>query len=290
MADKCSGRRVRTVRTARLPLGLGLGGALLVASLLQACGGDAGASDVAAAMACAFANCKDSPDVSVSDISASYEVVQEGTRVTAKSALGYRYNLVTAVRLRGADSLVASVGAQSRSMTATDPTFGFFAASFDAQPATPTVSVDFIRGAQVERSTVTLPKAFVLLNPLGPATLPLSAGQLLVDVSAPPDEPVTVYASGNCSRLDGTSAAYTGGLGISVQLVGALGSGSRYRVGAPAFDAAVNTAGAAKVTHCDLTVKWQRVIEGSSAAGLHPHSRIVGITQQSMTLHYDAQS
>lgn len=284
MADKNSGRFRPAVRTTRQPLRLA--GALFMAGLLHGCGG--GGSDAAEAMACAFANCKDSPDVSVSDISASYEVVQDGARVTATSALGYRYNLATVVRLRGSDSLVAGTGAQSRQMVATEPTLGSFAASFDAQPATPTVSVDFIRGAQLERSTVTLPKAFVLLNPLGHVTLPLSAGQLLVDVSAPPDEPVTVYASGNCSRSDGTSVSYGSSLGGSVQFVGAVGSGSRYRLDAAAFDFAINIAGAAKVTQCDLTLKWQRVIEGSSAAGLHPHSRIVGITQQLMTLHYDA--
>lgn len=284
MADKDSGRFGLAVRTARPPLRLAC--ALVVVSLLHGCGGG-GANDIAEAMGCAFANCKDSPDVSASDIAASYEVVQEGTRVTVTSTLGYRYNLVTVVRLRGGDSLIANAGTQSVQMLATDSTLWHCAASFDAQPATPTLSVDFIRGAQVERSTVTLPKAFVLLNPPGPVTLPLSAGQLLVDVSAPPDEPVTVAASGNCSRADGTSVAYGGNLS-AVQFLSANGSGSRYRVDTAALDAALNAPGAAKVTQCDLNLKWQRVIQGSSPAGLHSNSRILGITQQLMTLHYNA--
>jgi len=289
MTHKDSGRLQPAARTTRLPLRLA--SALFAMTWLHGCGGgDGGASDMATAMACAFANCKDSPEVVASDIAASYEVVQEGTRVSVTSTLGYRYNLVTVVRLRGGDALVASAGTQSRQMVATDPLLVNFTASFEAQPATPTLSVDFIRGTQVERSTVTLPKAFVLLNPLGPVTLPLSAGQLLVDVSAPPAEPVTVNASGTCSRTDGTSVAYNSGLMGAVQLVGAMGSGSRYRVDAAALDVAINATGAAKVTQCDLTLKWQRVIEGSSPAGLHPNSKILGITQQPMALHYDAMS
>jgi hypothetical protein len=250
--------------------------------------------DVAEAIACTYANCKDSPDVSVADLSASYEVIQDGSHITATSIMGYRYNLVTLVRLRGGDSLAASTGAQSRQMLPTNSLLASFATSFDGQPAGSTVSVDFRRGTQVERSTVTLPRAFVLLDPLGPVTLRLSAGQLLVDVSATPDEPLTVNSSGTCWLADGTTK--TVGNVVYGRFVSAVGSGSRYRVDTPALDASVNLPApmpgetVQKVTRCDLNLEWRRTVDGTPAAGMHPSSRIMGVTRQSMTVHYDALS
>jgi len=68
-------------------------------------------------------------------------------------------------------------------------------------------------------------------------------------------------------------------------------------VDTPTLDAAVNTQGVrselatqSKVTQCDLSLSWRREIVGTSAAGMHPSSRITGSTRQPMTLHYDALS
>jgi hypothetical protein len=295
MSQNGSEQGTSAVRTARQTPSkrLKLAVALSAMGVLHACGGGT-AEDVAEAIGCTFANCKDSPDVSVADLSASYEVIQDGSHITANSILGYRYNLVTLVRLRGGDSLTANTGALSKPMLPIDSLLASFTTSFDGQAAASTVSVDFRRGTQVERSTVTLPRAFVLLNPLGPVTLPLSAGQLLVDVSAAPDEPLTVKSSGTCWRADGTTKTVSNP--VYGQFVSANGSGSRYRVDTPTLDAAVNLPApmpgetVQKVTRCDLILEWRRTVEGTPAAGMHPSSRIQGVTRQSMTVHYDALS
>ena len=45
-----------------------------------------------------------------------------------------------------------------------------------------------------------------------------------------------------------------------------------------------------KVATCDLQVAWRDTVIGTLSPGLHPFGIIVGLTQQTMTLHYDARS
>src|SRR4051812_5232615 len=97
------GRRLRCVmRGSRKTLTTSC--AVFALATFSGCGG--GGADVPSdGFECLFANCKDSPDVAVADINGTYEVVQEGARITATSTLGYRSNLLGFVRLGGSDSL-----------------------------------------------------------------------------------------------------------------------------------------------------------------------------------------
>ncbi|HJV94720.1 MAG TPA: hypothetical protein VJ608_01735 [Albitalea sp.] len=232
----------------------------------------------------------------LADISPNYELVQEGGRVSVSASLGYRYNLATAVRLSGTDSMTLVSGVQSVALAATDEMRLSYAAFLDGQAPTPTVAVDFVRAGTAHRSTVTIPAAFTITSPTGPANLTLSAGQLLVEVSTLASELLVTRADGSCVRTD-DSRFDVHGISAAAGLVGAVPAGSSYRVDAPTLDANlgyVSTAGgsvtAAKVASCDLTVTWRRETRGTAAATMHPFGHILGVTLQRMSLHYDAMS
>jgi len=262
-----------------------------LAAGLAACGGSS--DEEGTAIVCVFTNCKESPDVALADISPRYEVSQEGSRVTVSGNLGYRYNVLTVVRIGGTDDLTTTSGTQTRRVDATDDTRLLYATSLDGQGQNPTVSVDFVRSGLANRSTVTLPATFTIVSPTGPVSLALSAGQLLVDVSVPATETLVVHADGSCLRADGT-AFNVKALSAPASLVTAVPGGSRYRIDTPDLSALLDAnsisdgSSQAQVASCELQLGWQRQQYGTSPASMHPSGYILGMALQRMNVHYDA--
>jgi hypothetical protein len=277
------------------------GWSLLASSLaLAACGGGGDFDDLGTDIACAFVNCKESEAVAVSDISPRYEVSQSGSRVSAHASLGYRSNLITVVRLGGADTLTMEIGSMQRRMQPTDES-RFDSASFlDNQPATPTVAITFSRGGQPQRSTVTLPATFSVLSPVGPVTLAKSAGQLLVQVSTPPVETLATRLSGTCTRSDASGNFAVSANMFGAALLGPAPQGTSYRIDTLALDAAVNALGIPAntpdpaalpdVVSCELQITFRRELRGASAPGMHDSGTIVGVTQQAIAVSYRAMN
>jgi hypothetical protein len=271
---------------------------MTLATVLAACalasgcgGGDDGPDN---GFDCLFANCKNSQDIQVSDLSAGYEVTQEGTRVTAVSSMGYRYNLLTVVRVTGGDTLTLSSGAQSREMRPTDSTWWHDSASLGSMGESPTVSVDFRRGTQTERSTVTLPKVFGIVSPAGAVVLKHSDGQLQATLTTLPTDRLVTRMNGTCSRADGTQFP------VDITLLPAYQSqqpnGSLYRIGVAALDSEISfenqqtkPANLSPVERCDATLQWRSEVIGTKPAGMHPFSSIIGVTKQAMPLTYLVQ-
>lgn len=266
---------------------------LAAAAITSACGGGGG-EEPATDLECVFANCKNSLDIQVSDLSAGYEITQEGTRVTAVSTMGYRYNLLTVVRVTGGDTLTLSSGAQSREMHPTDASWWHASTSLDGLGQSPTVSVDFRRGTQVERSTVTLPRVFSIVSPVGAVELKHSAGQLLATLTTLPTDQLVTWVEGSCRRTDGTQFP------IKTQFhpayLSAQPAGGLYRIGGSELDSSISLANRqaqpdnlSPVERCDVTLLWRSEVYGTTPAGLHPSSSIVGVTKQAMPLTYLVQ-
>lgn len=267
---------------------------LAAAAIASACGGGGGGEEPTNDLDCIFANCKNSLDIKVSDLSASYEITQEGTRVTAVSSMGYRYNLLTVVRVTGGDKLTLSSGAQSREMHPTDANWWHTSTSLDGLGESPTVSVDFQRGTQVERSTVTMPKVFSIVSPAGAVVLKRSAGQLMVTLTTLPADHLVTWVDGNCNRADGTQFAVK--TLVTPAYVSAQPTGGLYRIDVAALDSVISLnnqqaqpTNLSPVDRCDFTLQWRSEVHGTKPAGLHPSSSIVGVTKQVMPLTYLVQ-
>src|SRR6185369_15808716 len=122
--------------------------------------------------------------------------------------------------------LAMEIGAERQPLRATDDTRMVFAGALDSQPPTPTVTVVVTRGGVQQRSSVTVPAAFSVLSPVGPATLHKSAGQLLVQVSVPATDPVSFATTGTCTRGDLNGNFDVSGISVPALLVGAVPNGS----------------------------------------------------------------
>ncbi|RQP26231.1 hypothetical protein DZC73_04140 [Albitalea terrae] len=265
---------------------------LAACAVASACGGGDDGPDTG--FDCLFANCKNSQDIQVSDLSARYEVTQEGTRVTAVSSVGYRYNLLTVVRVTGGDTLTLSSGVQSREMHPTDASWWHASASLDGLGESPTVSVDFKRGTQVERGTVTLPKVFSIVSPTGAVVLKHSDGQLLATLTTLASDHLVTQVNGNCRRADGTQFPINTTLTPAYQ--SAQPTGHLYRISVSLLDSEIafenqqaQPGNLSAVDRCELTLQWRSEAYGTTPAGMHPSSSIVGVTKQSMPLSYLAQ-
>jgi hypothetical protein len=96
---------------------------LMSVLVLSACGGGgfidgeeigkAYADALTEGVVCAFSNCKESPDLALSDISAKFYVTQKDGMVQVGASLGQSANLVTTVRPAGADKITATVNGQN---------------------------------------------------------------------------------------------------------------------------------------------------------------------------------
>jgi hypothetical protein len=256
---------------------------------LVACGGGGGFDDVAEGIACAFANCKNSAELPLQDLAPHIEVSQQATRITGKAGMGYRANLVTVVDLTGGDTFTMVSGAQSVQLQGSSRPNYAYVGSLDGQPTTPTVSIDFQRGGQVYRSTVTLPPQFTLLSPTAPIVVNNSAGQMTADLSIPAGTTgVDAVAVGDCMYSDGISRAVTWAPVASVESAGTTSS-STYRVNTSSLNAAVNPLNlppSVTATQCDLTLTWRRETKGTVPSAFYG-GLIRGVTTQAMALRFN---
>lgn len=262
---------------------------LIAALAVAGCGGDSFVP--VPDLGCVFSNCKNSAELPLQDLAPSIEVRQAGTRVTTAAEMGYRANLLTSVNLSGGDVYVMSTGSQSMSLPGTAQPPFVYTGAFDGQPAQPAVTVDFRRGANVYRSSVTPPAEFSVVSPAGAVTLDKSAGQLLVELSIPGGTSgVRAVVTGNCAHSDGATRPVDG-YTVNTAVLSSTSATTTYRIDTIALHNLLNTPNAppstVTATGCDLTVTWRREVEGTIPAEFYG-GRIVGVTSQPMAVRFNA--
>ncbi|MCV2367975.1 hypothetical protein [Roseateles oligotrophus] len=265
--------------------------ALLSTLLLTACGGsivDAIVDD----LTCAVTNCKDSATLNVDEISPKFTITQDNGQVKVEGRLGYTANLITVVHPSGNDHMSASVGNQRRDLVDEDgkrTNYSVFLADASEQPI---VTANFVRGSELHGSTVTMPKTFSVVAPLGTPLISRSSGKFLVQMSQPYTNQMGVSVSMVCKRVDGSS------FDSKNEPLRSSPEGNGYRISTLDLDMALNHASvnfnpnspnASLVQTCELTFQWMLSQTGTVASTLNRHSSIVAERRVKQTASYDAR-
>lgn len=273
---------------------------LMSALILSACGGGgvdgqeigkAYADGLTEGVACAFANCKESPDLALSDISAKFYVTQKDGLVQVSASLGQSANLVTTVRPAGADKITATVNGQNLNLA--DDSKGLrlhYSGQMNENSAQPVVTVSFQRGNDSYPATVTLQPEFSLTSPASPLNLPRGAGVMTVQFNRSLSGTVSAAFNASCQRTDNTS--FTASSSIPYSVVS-----DTYQVSTAELDKALTILSRAAnnqkpdtplVTTCILDFSWNNEVTGIVSNALNRYSNIYGTRSAKHRVSYDA--
>ncbi|MBT9492206.1 MAG: hypothetical protein IV107_07605 [Paucibacter sp.] len=265
--------------------------ALLSTLLLSACGGSI-VDDIVDDVTCAVTNCKQSDTLSLGDISPRFTVTQENGQVKVEGRLGYSANVVTVVHPSGNDHLSASVGNQRRDLADEDGKRTKYSTLLADTSEQPLVTANFVRGSELHGSTVTMPKAFAVVAPTGTPVISRSSGKLLVQMSQPFSDKMSLSVDMLCKRADGSSFDSKG------EPLASSPEGGSYRISTVELDLALNRASvnyntqspnSSLVQTCELSFHWVLRQTGTVASTLNRHSSIVAERRAKVAASYDAR-
>jgi hypothetical protein len=272
--------------------------ALASSLCLTGCGG--GADDLIKRLgevtSCSGKDCKDSSSLRPEEIRANYLISQNAGSVKVEASFSLSTNSATLVSLSGKDTLSASIGSQSNSLSDIDGSGTKYTANLaDASPQA-SVNVSFNRGSEAFVSNVSMPKQFAIVSPNEQIVLGRSTGSLYVQLDVASDAAISASTKMRCQRADASVFEATTAL-KSVYEPGAAG-GAAYRIDTLELDQALNDASKALnsanpnlslVRSCDLELIWTLSQSGQSATAMSKNSSISAQRSASHLLQYDAR-
>lgn len=265
--------------------------ALLSALMLSACGGDS-VGEIVDDIVCVYTNCKMSDSLKVDDISPKFTVTQQNGQVKVAARLGQSANLITVVHLSGSDHLSASIGNQRRDLQEEGGKLAKYSVQLADASEQPLVSANFVRGSELHGSTVTMPKPFSVLAPVGVPMIARSSGKFVVQMNQPYSDKMGLNVDMVCKRSDGS------GFDSKDEFLPVLAEGGAYRLATLELDAALNRASLAYNTQspnsspvqtCELSFRWTLRQTGTVASTLNRHSSIVALREVVQAAAYDAR-
>ncbi|WIV98306.1 hypothetical protein [Kinneretia aquatilis] len=288
--------------STRSALGLHGGISLLalgcVASMLAACGGSPGA-EIVEVYDCVLTNCKDSELLSTDALSPHAVIRGEGNVLNISAQLGQSANLLTRVRLTGADRFFAQTSSQRIELRDSDGKGSSYTGSLTVSAEEPSLSIVLERRGEQHVNSVTLPKSFSVLAPVGPVNLGLKTGKLMVNLGHASGSSVDNLSSLRCTRKDGSS--FSGGRSDNYSLPFVIENvnGSPWvRINTADLDLSLNQHSSSLDTNapntspvqtCEIAVSWRVYRMGSTASTLSRHSTVRGERAASQSISYDAR-
>lgn len=276
---------------------------LMSVLVLSACGGGgfidgeeigkAYADALTEGVVCAFSNCKESPDLALSDISAKFYVTQKDGMVQVGASLGQSANLVTTVRPAGADKITATVNGQNLNLA--DDSKGLrlhYSGQMRESSAQPVVTVSFQRGNDSYPATVTLPPEFSLISPASPLNLTRSAGVMTVQFNRSVSGTVSAVFNASCQRTDNSN--FTASSSVPHSVVS-----DTYQVSTAELDKALTILSRAAnnqkpdtplVTTCTLDFSWKNEVTGIVSSSLNKYSIIQGLRSVTHRVNYNSRA
>jgi len=291
-------RTVSTRNALRLHGGISLLALASAASMLAACGGSPGV-EIAEFYDCALTNCKDSELLSTDALSPRAVIRGEGSVLNISTQVGQSANLLTRVRLTGADRLYAQTSSQRIELRDSDGKGSSYTGSLTVSGEEPSLSIVLERRGEQHVNSVTLPKSFSVLAPVGPVNLGLKTGKLMVNLGHAGGSSVDNLSSLRCTRKDGSS--FSGGRSDNYSLPFVIESvnGSPWvRINTADLDLSLNQHSSSLDTNapntspvqtCEIAVSWRVYRMGSTASTLSRYSSVRGERAASQSISYDAR-
>ena len=282
----------------------GLHGAITALALASAlvlqtgCGGSPFV-DIEETVNCAVTNCKDSELLQSDALSPHAIVLGQDGLLNVSVSVGQSANLLTRIRLTGADRIYAQTDSQRIELRDSDGRGSSYIGQLPSSQVQPSISIILERRGEQHVSSVTLPKSFSVLSPLGPVSLNRSAGKLMVQLGQEAGSSVDNRSNLRCKRADGSS--FSGGMsdGVSLPFLIENQAGAPWvRINTLDLDLALNehsrsldktTPNLSAVQSCEIDVSWRVYRMGSTASTLSRHTTVRGERAARQSIGYDAR-
>lgn len=276
---------------------------LLLPLVLSACGGGGSASDgeqpLANVLACSLRNCTESTTLNTDEISMRFTAAQKTgeNTLTVSGFVSKSANQFTTVLLQPNEKLSATVdGGPETPLRNVDGQRLDYEVTLPATSAMPVVQLIFTRDGVQHISSVAMPMAFRVIEPVGTPLLARSAGSLNVQLSPMTTSPSLTNSTmqGRCTRKDGSSFDVKPGTPFTTQAGSTSGF---FRIDTVPFDKTLNDLGLAVnnnavgtslVSRCDLTLTWSAAAFGTSPSTLSKYSSFTASRQTSNAIVYDS--